>query len=165
MLPTLSVSHAFLSCSQFSLTSCKFLHSLLKTAISLLPSYRLLSIFQILWSPSCPRIASAVKLTGIKLQDLSIFMLHNVRRSLTEVRRNFPPTASSFRVSALWEHLQISLIIFRSIWYELLVTIMILGRQLIGSCEFSVTSSLVWKRNLDEFQLFYPKRHPLPTSC
>lgn len=108
-----------------------------------LPSYRLLSIFQILWSPSCSRIASAVKLTGIKLQDLSIFMLHDVRRSLTEVRRNFPLTASSFRISALWEHLQISLIMLRSIWYEPLVTIMILGRQLIGSSEFSVTPSLI----------------------
>lgn len=70
-------------------------------------------------------------------------MLHDVRRSLTEVRRNFPLTASSFRISALWEHLQISLIILRSLWYEPLVTVVILGRQLIGSCEFSVTSSLI----------------------
>ena len=70
-------------------------------------------------------------------------MLHYVRRSLTEVRRNFPLTVSAFRISALWEHLQISLIIFRSIWYEPLVTITILGRQLIGSSEFSITSSLI----------------------
>lgn len=70
-------------------------------------------------------------------------MLHDVRRSLTEVRRNFPLTASAFKISALWEHLQINLIIFRSVWYEPLVTITILGRQLIGSSEFSITSSLI----------------------
>lgn len=70
-------------------------------------------------------------------------MLHDVRRSLSKVRRKFPLTASSFRISALWEHLQISLIILRSIWYGPLVTIMILGRQLISSGEVSVTSGLI----------------------